>query len=348
MRRPAARDEEGSLIIAMAVIMVLSGLVLAVMTRSLAALGNTRVHQDTATATEYATSGLTDALCAIRQSSGSLPSSGSSATGCFTSSDAYAWTIRDVTGDPPSSAVVDATGTSGLEHHTVEATASRVWPWVVATSQSLALGPATVASDDPSTSAGLATAGSMALSGVAGAPVADLLGAGASCIGCTGTRIDQAATFTAPSDPAGSTCAGGQPTNPIAAGTYRYCTGVTFPNDQPTTLAGPVVMYVDSGSVDLRGATVNPGGQAANLTIYVTGSATVEVDSSTSFTGVIDAPAGTLQNTSCDWSLTGALVLQKLTCTSTGSGPTFTLDPSAADAALGQWQLSGIHDVASS
>src|SRR5579872_5030699 len=88
--------EEGSLVVALAVVIVLSGLAAAITTRTLSALGNARLNQDQSSATAAADAGLTDALFALDQWTppAVAPTTGSGTT----ASGTYAWTVTTLDG----------------------------------------------------------------------------------------------------------------------------------------------------------------------------------------------------------------------------------------------------------
>ena len=133
------RDEQGSLIIAMGVILVLSALSIAVLARTLSALTSARYAQDDAAAVSEADTGVTDALSVLDSGTGILSGSGP-ATG-----PSFSWSA--VLGTPPTSGTVTSTGTVNGHSHTVTVAIARQprWPWVVATSGSLVLdGPGSV------------------------------------------------------------------------------------------------------------------------------------------------------------------------------------------------------------
>ncbi len=349
---PDDRDERGSLVIALAVLLVLSGLALAVLARTISALTSARLAQDTAAATSAADTGVTDALTVLDDSNittaTTIPGNGPS----------FAWTA---TLSGPSSGTVTSTGTVNGHTHTVQVSVERAaqWPWLVATAGSLVLdGAATIGAGTGASGAALASGGQMVLrNGAPGGTEQDLIGPGASCSGCGNPAIEPATEMLPdpvlpvpnPSAPAGG-C-----TNiaTLASGTY-WCQGkVTFATSAPVTVAPGVVLYItNDGStpptLNFSGATVNTG-SPADLVVHLIGTGLVQPgDGMTAgtFRGVIDAPRSTLRSNPCDFVLVGAAVLGSLDCTdgSTG-GPQLTTDSSLAAAFSPSWQEASYRDA---
>ena len=346
-------DEQGSLVLALAVMLILSGLALAVIGRTVAAIGSARVAQDEAAAAAAAEAGLADARFAL--DNGAVATNATfpltiTASGSPTTASTYSWTATT-----PDGITVDLAsgGTVNGRRRQVDAVASRAWPWVVAASSGLVLdGPGSV-----SGGARLASGGALVLRD--GAPAGsgqDLLSPGASCAGCPAVRaLPGPVVLPDPVVPAAPLPCPQQPIETITSGTY-VCNGdVTFGND--VAVSGAVVLYQRNGSdgtgppTTLRLAGTSDrvsGGDPANLVIRKAGAGVVDTgdgDGSARITGVLDAPRATLRSDDCQLSVTGALVLGSFACTSPSGGPRLTLDAAAASLTLGAWDVSAHHDA---
>jgi Tfp pilus assembly protein PilX len=121
--------EQGSLMIAMAVVLVLTGLALAVLARTISALNITRQDQDGAAALAAANAGLSDALFALDQLSpdatpaAQIPS-GAPQSGSIGTVGAFQWRAVEVNSDPNTYAVT-STGTVNSRSRTVTEVARR-------------------------------------------------------------------------------------------------------------------------------------------------------------------------------------------------------------------------------
>jgi hypothetical protein len=334
-----ARDEKGSLVIALAVILVLSGLSLAVLARTVSALGSARLAQDSAAAVSAADTGVTDALYVLGhtaplQLSGSGPS--------------FVWHAE--LGSPPTAGTVTSTGTVNGHAHTVVVDISREpqWPWVFATSGSMVLdGPISV---DPTAS--LAAGGQLVVRNNAtdGASQA-LLGAGASCSGCTNPVTAATDTLPEPSlpSPAPSAPPGGcSGIATLPTGTWVCQDVASFAGPSVSVGPGQVDLYVvptgpAPATVDFGSAAIAPAGGAASFVVHVVGAGVVHLDGST-VTGVIDAPHSSLRSASCGFTLTGAADLGSADCVA-GAGVTLTYDSSLAGALSQVWRVSSYRDA---
>lgn len=346
-------DERGSLVIAMAVVLVLSGLSIAALARTVSALGSARVAQDAAAASAASDAGLADALYALDHGAvaaqGPFPQALGPAGGAIGSAT-YQWTA---TASDAKTVAIRSVGTANGRRHQVDATAARsaAWPWVVATAGSFVLdGAATI-------SGRLASGGAMTLrNGAPGGDAQDLLQPGAACAGCPSpTEVTNPVTFPAasiPTSPPPLPC----PPSPISAlpaGTY-LCTGaVTFADGAKIDPGGPVVIYQENGtdgagaptSFSFAGAKVNVGGTVANLVVHKIGPGRVDpgTGSEADFTGIIDAPAATLNSSSCAFRLTGALVLGSFSCATSSGGPQLLYAAGSVPAST--WTVGDYHDA---
>ncbi|GAC1517408.1 MAG: hypothetical protein NVS1B12_02600 [Acidimicrobiales bacterium] len=329
---PATVDERGSLVIAMAVVLVLAGLSIVALARTVAAIGSARVAQDAAAAAAAADAGLTDAVAVLDAAPPVAPfpapfGPGSGPVGDGTGGPAsFRWTA---TAAGTGSVAIRSVGTVNGRQHQVDGLATRgpQWPWVLATTGSLILdGPGSV-------TGGIAAGGPLVLrSGASGGATQDLLGPGAACTGCSAANVARApVTFpvaVVPSSPAPLPCPP-TPVGDLDAGTY-LCTGdIEFRPD--TRVRGPVVLYQVNGAggtgaptaIRFSSGGVNGDGAAANLIIHKIGPGPVDFGVVT-LAGIIDAPEGILASTGCGFRVLGAVLLGSFSCLTTGPGPTLT------------------------
>ena len=339
-------DERGSLVIAMAVVLVLSGLSIAALARTVSALGSARVAQDTSAATAASDAGLADAMYALDHGAvaarGTFPQALGPASGAVGAAT-YRWTA---TATDARTVAIRSLGTANGRQHQVDATATRssAWPWVVATAGSFVLdGAATV-------SGRLASGGPMTLrNGAPGGDAQDLLRPGAACAGCPAPNvIADPVTFPAasiPTSPPPLPCPS-LPITALPAGTY-LCIGTVSFAAAEIDIGGPVVIYQENGpggpaGFSFAGANVNAGGTAADLVVHKIGPGRVDPGTGR-FTGIIDAPASTLNSTGCAFRLTGALVLGSFSCATSGGGP--QLVHAADSVPASTWVVGGYHDA---
>jgi hypothetical protein len=335
----------------MAVILVLSGLCLAILARTVSALGAARVAQDAASAIAAADGGIADAVYVLDHTTAGGPTY----TGTVGSAT---WTA---TVTSPSAAIVTSTGRSGTIVRAVQTTLTRGprWPWLIATTGSLVL-DAHVAL--PSNGV-LAAGGALVLrTGVTGGGGEDLLGPGASCSGCTAppmssgpTELPATTTLADPSGPplGASTPPGGCTGITSLVGGPFVCNGNVSFAPGSATVTGPVELWVTStggpATVSFAGSSVNASGSANNFIIHVVGAGVVEPGDGNghgSFTGIIDAPRSTLRSGDCQFALTGAADLGSFNCLSTDpTGPALTYDPDVADIPSTTWQAGPYQDL---
>jgi hypothetical protein len=351
-----ARDDRGSLIIALAVILVLSGLTLAVLARTVSALGSARLAQDGAAAVSAAKAGVADAIYVLDHTDTTVPGTLTKGSGAFTWTATYGMFTATVT----------STGTVNRRSHTVQAQLDRRrrWPWVVATSGSLVLdGTDTISSNlapvDP-TKPAIASGGAMVLRNLGPSlPPAqeELLGPGASCSGCT-TPVSPPVTtsFADPVVPGAAIPKSNGWCNHIdalAAGSYACDGQVTF-EPGSVAVAGHVDLYVTNdgppSTVTFSGAMVNPA-NASQFVLHIVGAGVIQPgdgSSKGSFTGIIDAPRASLRSTDCQFSLVGAAVLGSFDCLTgvSGPGPNLTYDATVAAIPATTWRQTTYQDVA--
>jgi hypothetical protein len=352
-----ARDERGSLIIALAVILVLSGLTLAVLARTVSALGSARVAQDEVAAVSAAKAGVADAVYVLDHTDTSTPGTLTKGSGAFTWTATYGMFT----------ATVKSTGTVNRRSHTVQVQLDRRrrWPWVVATSGSLVLDgtdsiSANLSPVDPTTPA-VASGGAMVLRNLgASIPPAqeELLGPGASCSGCT-TPVSPPITTTL-ADPFVPGTATPKSTNwcthidALIAGSYACDGQVTFEHGSVAVGPGQVDLYVTNdgppSTVTFSGATVSAA-NASQFVLHIVGAGVIQPgdgSSKGSFTGIIDAPRASLRSTDCQFTLVGAAVLGSLDCRTgaSGPGPTLTYDADVAAIPAATWRPTTYQDLA--
>jgi hypothetical protein len=361
--RPSEREtsgERGSLVIALAVILVLSGLTLAVLARTVSALGSARVSQDTASAVNAADAGVADALYVLSHTAVTGPGTVSRGSGSFS------WTAT-LTSD--FAGTVTSTGTINRRSHTVTVDVSRrrQWPWIVATSGSLVLdGPDIISSNlspaDPGEPA-VADGGGMVLrNSASGGAQQELLGPGASCSGCTNpvsppltTTLVDPEVPTAPAPATLSSCTG---ITTLTTGTY-LCEAplVSFGPGAVSVGPGPVDLYVEDASgpsptVSFADAQVNVGGDASQFVIHVVGAGIIQpgdgVAHAGTLWGIIDAPRSSLRSADCEFTLRGAADLGSFDCLAplAGPGPVLTYDGKVAAIPATTWRETDYRDVA--
>ena len=357
----AGHEERGSLVIALAVVVVLSSLALAVIVRTVEAVANARVTQDQAAATAAADAGLADASFALDNwiPPAAAPTSGSGTIGA----GSYQWTA---TSTDDFHVDIKSIGTVNGRTHQIDASASRpsAWPWVLATNSSLVIdGPGTVSpAADPAAPAHLGAGGALVLrNGAQGGAEQDLLGPAASCAGCSNPVVEPSTvTFSdAVVPPAPLPC----PTTPVtslSSGVY-LCRGtltLTGPVTVSASAGSPAVIYLEGGpdlaTLDLSASTINTGGDPSDLIVHVVGPGVVipgDGSSATDFTGVIDAPHSSLRSgdgtSPCQLSLTGAMVVGSFSCTAAVGGPRphLTYDPRVASLPSDNWAVSAYGDA---
>jgi len=350
--------ERGSLIIALAVVLVLSALSAAILARTVSALGSARRTQDSASAVASADAGMADATYVLDHTAITAAGSwtGSSLPGA---SPSFKWTA---TLTDPFTGTLTSTGTANGHLHTVTAPISRP-TWVLVTAGSLVLDGTDVVNTTGTVAPTLGAGGALVLAdGASGGAGQDLLGAGASCAGCTAPNVVAGTvTLADPVPPAPPAGACGTVTA-ILAGT-TVCTGpLVFTGTVPAPVARTDI-YVVGGGVTFAGAVVGAGGDPSWLVVHLVGAAPVDPGTGLpssgpagagSFTGILDAPRGVLrpQGASpgdCEFTLVGAAELGSLDCLTAapGPGPTLTLDPRASVPAA-QWQTGSYQDAGGS
>jgi hypothetical protein len=351
----STRDERGSLIIALAVIVVLSGLTLAVLARTVSALGSARVAQDEVAAVSAAKAGVADAVYVLDHTDTSTPGTLTKGSATFTWTATYGMFTAAVT----------STGTVNRRSHTVQVQLNRRrrWPWVVAASGSLVLdGTDTISANfvDP-TEPVIAAGGGMVLRNLgASIPPAheELLGPGASCSGCAApTPVPITTTLADPVVPGAAISESNgwcKHVNALTAGSYSCDGQVIFTPGSVAVGPGRVDLYVTNdgppSTVTFSGATISAA-NPSQFVLHIVGAGVIQPgdgSSKGSFTGIIDAPRASLRSTDCQFTLIGAADLGSFDCLTgaSGPGPTLTYDASVAAIPATTWQETSYQDVA--
>jgi hypothetical protein len=287
-----ADGERGSLIIAISVVLVLTGLAIAVLARTVSALVSSRTSQDTAAALAAADAGLSDALYQLDQLSLDTtpppaipPTSGPAQSGTVGAGAGYEWRATEASGDPNTYTIVSV-GTVNGRSHSVTETVSRTprYPFALFAngglffnSKSSTLGninAETGGSVIAGGTAGIASNHAVVIgSGQGGGTSQTFYSPAGSCGGCPKPVSAAGPYLTAePAAPAGAlpcpfagVVDGTTDPRIIDAGTY-LCTGdltLTGQVSVATSPGSPVVIYMTNGS-DGRGApsTLHLGGLA--------------------------------------------------------------------------------------
>ena len=382
MRRPVRRApgsdrEDGSLVVALAVMLVLTTLSLALLARTVSGLLSARKGQDVANAGAAARAGLDDALYVLNsQAVGasaptSVPPVGQSAQqGSLPDGATFAWraTLDAGTG----TYTIVSTGTANGVTHTLAASTVRRarFGYALFTDHGISFNGATSRTGQiagSGTTAAIGSNGDIVLADGAGGGDAQVpYPPGGGCSGCP--RPEPA--------PAGP-LALRQPdiTNPIDTApdappsTPYPCPGVIDGTLAPVAVPGGVYLC-DAQDLTLRGSVVAPGsgGQAAvifltngaslhfdsvamsggdptQFVINVAGTGSVDVSGTTdAFTGLLYAPGAGLSLPACNLQMTGAMVLGSFNCDGDDHS-TFSLSYPAEAASLTEsWTLTAIHD----
>jgi hypothetical protein len=297
------RDEQGSIILAMTVLMVLTGLSTLVLMRSLVVLAQVRKGQDFSAALATADAGLADALFQIDQATPpSIRVTGTAGSGTYTY---LATRIDDDTYD------VQSLGTVGVSNHAIRATVRRTarFPYAIFSNQNLTFdgnGFANIYSYDVpgGPASGKARVGSnhaiVVNSGAGAGDFQDFFSPGGSCVNCP-KPVPRAGPYdvSAPVVPPGPTQA--CPASGVFTGIVDGRGGVPFVCSQDVTISGevtvvngPLLLYVTGeNALDMTGSVVNKGQRAGNVRVFKEGSGALVIGNGShaaDFTGVLHAP----------------------------------------------------------
>ena len=377
-------DERGSLIVAMAVVMVLATLSLAVLARTIGGLTSTRFAQDRASALSAADAGLADALFALDQlptdgsAPASMPPTGTPPrTSTLTSGATFAW--RATQAGSAAAYTLISTGTAGSARLTITETATRppAYPFALfgvdgvffnGASAGTAPSSGIYAVDDSGAPDGtrpavVASNHAVVLAdgpapGVGGTSQEVFTPAG-SCTGC-GAAQSRPGPFPAPDPvlpgtalpcPGGGTVDGTVTPAFIDSGTY-LCSGdltLTGTVSASASAGAPALVYLGPGaSLHIGGLTMPTTSDPAGLIIQKAGAGEVDTGDphgNVTFRGVLYAPHAGLTSNTCDITMVGALTVGQLVCD--GNSPAFTLAYPADVEAIRStpWQVSDYREV---
>lgn len=353
------RDERGSLVIAMLVMMVLTTLSLAALARTIGWLGQIRNAQDYDAALGAADAGLSDALFAIDQAAtGDHHSTGAVDHGSF-----EYWAVKI----DESQYRVEAKGTVGDSSHGVRAriTRSARFPHALFSVQDLVFdGNANWGLgvyNNPGALPAVGSNGKIVVNSNKLAPSTQhYYGASAGCSGCPNPVKHDAPNPVEEVDP------------PTTVGMYQECpadgvftgfvdgkNGLPFVCDKNVKIVGtlsvinpPLIIYVTGAhSLDLSDTALraNSGNSAINLQLYVDGGKILMPSGDTSgnigFSGILYAPkSDVVVNGGLHW--TGAMVVNSI---SVNGAPNFLLEYDANLATyLGKdWSVSRYAEIPS-
>ncbi|MDQ1413986.1 MAG: hypothetical protein QOE07_2574 [Acidimicrobiaceae bacterium] len=356
------RDERGSIIIAVEVIMVITLISIAVVARTLSALASVHLDEDFSASLAQADAGLSDALFRIDQFGandiasfcvGPHPS-------CYPSAVpvAPAASYKAVRVDS-NSFTVTAIGVVNNRPHAIRATVVRtaLYPFAIFGNGDVTFngnGSGTIRATLPDGSTDpnrFADAGSNnTVTCHSGANEGDeQVSYKNSWNGCP-TQVAGVGTYV-PKDPVVSAscpvfntnlppvpcmpasfkpCPSGNVFSGSISGTY-YCTGsVTFSSAGPITVSAPFRLYLiptsGNANVDFTSTTINDKGDPRDFSVYLAGAGTVDMGNgahNATITGTVWAPSANITSNGCKMDLTGALVIGTYTC---NGGPNLTVN----------------------
>lgn len=384
MRLTRSRDESGSIVIALSVMMVVSALAVVAVQRANSGLRNTKKSQDYGAALARADAGLSDAVFRIDQNA--LVNAASfcvgSAPGC---------TAGSVPGSPSTEykavAVhankyqITARGIVNGEPHAVTAVLerSRAYPYAIFGVSGLDFNGnsngnirAVNADGTPATTfdADAGSNGTISCSG--GSPAEHHVVYPGGSTDCE-NRIDDLGPYN-PLPPTSSCPAPlNSPTTPCLPASYLPCPGagivpvslppgvylcttsITFP---PAFTVGPgaanggvveIFLIPPSGSIDvtMAGSDINVGGDPTKLRVYMAGAGTINVGNGAhagAFTGILYAPQSNMTSNGCKVDWRGALTFNTARC---NGGPHLNIEYDARVNSLvsQNWTLKNFREV---
>jgi Tfp pilus assembly protein PilX len=360
------RDENGSLVIAMGVLMVMTMLSMAVLTRTLVALTSVRHTQDYSTALGGADSGLADALYQIDQGQSATFSVANGKTGVenwgYTATyvDQNTWTVT-------------AEGTVNNVKHAIQATVGRVvtYPYAIFSQQDLTFngnGGANIQSynsGNGQSNTGDAAVGSdhaVTISGGGGGNEQDFFTPNGSCSGCSdGQQKNGPMTVADPTQPSPTqACPANGTFGPGAVNgsgglAYLCNQNVTF-SGTITVTNGPLVVFVSANyTVSMSGATINGGGggasppttSATQFQLLKAGTGTFDAglgSSAASVNGIVYAPSTNLTVDGGHMMISGSLTVNQLMI---NGNPNFQIyyDDRIKTITTGSWKVSNWHEI---
>jgi hypothetical protein len=318
--------------------MILTVLALAVLARSIGGLTEARRNQDSAAALAAAEAGLSDAVVHIRLD----PSTDLTGAGSLRAAG-FRWTAHRV---DTAHFSVSATGTAGAVRRVVAGTVSRPsrFPYALFSDQDIVVdGGVSIASG------AVGSNHALVVQGAAGTRQ-DWFSPSGSCSSCpagnAGLGPRRVALPDAPTD-ARPCPIGGAFTGVISRGEYVCQSDVTFGG---SVVLGPgsdpLVVHV-TGALILNAASVNAGGAAADVQLFVAGGQVHMGEGSTEtiFVGALEAPNAQLTLGTNQVDVTGAVSVGSIDAR---PGPhAFRHDDGLDDVQAGGWTLSDWHQAIS-
>ncbi|MDQ1402592.1 MAG: hypothetical protein QOG03_908 [Actinomycetota bacterium] len=368
MSRPR-RDESGSLILAMGVMMILTFLSIAILARSVASLKNVRRTQDFSAALAAADGGMSEALFKIDQ----VQSTDFSGTGTLTTGSTFSYTAHKV---DTNTWTVTAKGTVNGVAHAVQSTVKRSvrYPYAIFAEQDLRLnGNGNFNVQSYNSTSGATNTGNAIVASNHGIT---LNGGGAgsggdaqvyytpngSCTGCwNGKQVVGPYHPTAVSVPTSFQAC---PTGGAFSGTINGQAGLAFKCTAPGVTSvsfsgtisvtnGPVVIYIGSGvSVSMADATINRGAgtHGKDFIIEKVGADVFDVGNGShavNMNGVLDAPQVDLTVDGGQMTIDGSITVNSFRV---NGNPNFTMnyDDSIATITTSSWSVSDWQEIPSS
>ena len=364
--RPRGRDEQGSLILAMGVLMVLTFLSLALLARSIATIGSVRRTQDFSASLALADSGLSDALFEIDQGRVATftktVSVGAGAT-TYTANyvDVNTWTVR-------------SQGTNSGVRHALEATVSRevAFPYAIFTNQDLTFngnGGRNITSYNSETGATNTHHGvigsnhAITLNGGGGGDEQHYYTTNGSCSGCSNGQQKQGPQALATPTPPASTQAcpvGGVFSGTVSGGNglaYLCSTADVSFNGTVKVSNPPMIIYVTNNhSVSIADAAINTvtasgtgNPKAKDFRLYKAGNGAFDAGNGShagTVVGVIYAPESDVTINGGQASFTGSVTLNQLRI---NGNPNFSMqyDDTIATITVGSWTVTDWREVPS-
>jgi hypothetical protein len=330
------RDEQGSLVIAVTVMMVLVLFSIALVARSTGAVDNVRTSQNISTALSAADEGVAEAIFKIDQEqsadfNGSGTSNGNTYYYKAIKVDNDTWTVRG-------KGIVNGTP------HAVQVTVSRIeeYPYAIFSAQQLRFngnGGPNVTSWNSSTGqtnthhAKIGSNHAIVINGGGGGDEQDYYTPDGSCSGCA-NGVQKQGPLTYP-DPIAPTTgiqacpANGSFGNSIngANGTPFVCNhDVTFASGNVTVTNGPVIIYVTANyAVTLSDVNINTNGSGGNFRLLKAGTGNLNIGNGShapNINGVIYAPSSSMTVNGGQITISGSLVVNSITI---NGNPNFTL-----------------------
>jgi hypothetical protein len=342
--------------VAIAVVLVLTGLSLAVLARTLSALQSGRRNQDSTAALAAADAGLVDAQYAMDHlTTNPLPATYPVApqTGpvgpAGNPTGSFRWHASQVSSDSNTYQVISE-GTVNAVTRTVSETLFR-WPLSLFADKGVSLDRSAV--PPPGITGDVGSNGPVVLSSqVVGGDGQLFFSPSGTCSGCT-IPLNQPGPFsppaaTVPPGPYGDCATLTSVT--IAPGVYDCTADVTLTGGVAVTPPGsPAVIYMEPGTtLHLQDLNMSPSADPGDLVIHVLSDrplASVDLGRGVpQFTGVLDAPQVDL---TCPAGLTvikGALTVKSFVCTSGGPFK-LTYDPTVGQVLGYPWEVSDHREI---